>query len=131
MTNYVIYHRNNSTLGLVNHIDKDGDLDPNYVLLRNTGLTGNNERLRWLKECSLNGCPICSRIFTNKSDYTISDWYNKNVVEPQLKLKQKSLPKIKTKTKWDKLAKQTTNNKQQEIDHPLYEEIKRLFLKGE
>ena len=61
--NMVIYHRNNRTLEIQNHIDKDGDLDPNYVMLRNTGLTGNKQRFKWLTECASKGCPICSGIF--------------------------------------------------------------------
>ena len=86
--NYVIYHRNNRMLGLTNHIDKDGDLDPNYSLARNLALTGvisNNtfvskypSKLADVKECASKGCPICKGIFKGSP---LSEFYLKNVVE--------------------------------------------------
>ena len=87
MTNYVIYHRNNNTLGLTNHIDKDGDLDPNYSLARNLALTGNiiegkfvskyPNKLENVQECADKGCPICKGIFKGSP---LSEFYLKNVV---------------------------------------------------
>lgn len=86
--NYVIYHRNNKMLGLENHIDKDGDLDPNYSLARNLALTGiivDNKfiskypnKLNNLKECANKGCPVCKGIF---KDRPLSKFYLKNVVK--------------------------------------------------
>ena len=86
-TNYVIYHRNNRMLGLTNHIDQDGDLDPNYSLARNLDLTGtiyNNKfvskypvKLANIKECANKGCPICKGIFKGTP---LSEFYLKNVV---------------------------------------------------
>ena len=75
-------------LGLTNHIDKDGDLDPNYSLARNLALTGvisNNtfvskypSKLADVKECASKGCPICKGIFKGSP---LSEFYLKNVVE--------------------------------------------------
>ena len=86
--NYVIYHRNNSMLGLTNHIDKDGDLDPNYAIARNLALTGDiidnkyiskyPNKLENLKECASLGCPICKGIFKGSP---LSEFYLKNVVK--------------------------------------------------
>ena len=77
-TNYVIYHRNNRMLGLTNHIDKDGDLDPNYSLARNLALTGTIYNNKFVsKECANKGCPICKGIFKGTP---LSEFYLKNVV---------------------------------------------------
>tara|TARA_Y100001970_G_C13694886_1_gene584248 strand:+ start:102 stop:491 length:390 start_codon:yes stop_codon:yes gene_type:complete len=103
-TNYVIYHRNNRTLQLTNHFDLDGDLDPNYIRLRNLALTGQfvdgkfiskyPKKFNWVIECAKTElstyskydkrrCGICSGIFKDvmNDDYTITDFYAKNVVE--------------------------------------------------
>ena len=136
-TNYVIYHRNNYMLGLTNHIDKDGDLDPNYAMLRNTGLTGNKKRLIWLKECATKGCPICGKIFSNKynkNDLTISEWYNKNVVVPQRKMRQERKQIKQTKpieNQFDKLITGWKTQVKDNNEHPLLQKIKAKFLKGE
>ena len=109
--NYVIYHRNNRMLGLINNFDKDGDMDDNYALLRNTALTGrilndkflsqNTKRLSWLIECAIKGCSVCNGIFANvnKGDYSITPFYK------------------------EKVLKITTN----EDLHPLYEYIMKKF----
>lgn len=140
-TNYVIYHRNNSTLGLTNHIDKDGDLDPNYSLLRNTGLTGNKKRFKWLTECASNGCPICSGIFEpNNSNWKIKEWYVVNVVNPLLE--NRKLRKVGTlkEKKWLEKPNSQVNalqeifarsRKQNKDEHPLLDKIRAKFLKGE
>ena len=132
--NYVIYHRNNRTLEITNHIDKDGDLDPNYVMLRNTGLTGNKQRMKWLIECATNGCPICSAIFEpNNPKFVIKKWYIDNVVKPQIKAKKDLDRKIKadrSKTnKFDKyIAKNSdTKTKLDPDQHPLYDLIIEKF----
>lgn len=140
--NMVIHHRN--MIDITNHIDKDGDLEPNYVILRNTGLTGNEERMNWLIECATKGCPICAGIFEpNKSTWKVKEWYITNVVNPQLKLKRK-----REKEKREFLAKPNTQvnafaqilersrKERQQIktdseQHPLYEQILKTFRKGE
>ena len=144
--NWVIYHRNNKMLELTNHIDKDGDLDANYALLRNVALTGymvngkfvssNQQRFGWLKECATKGCPICSGIFEDvkNKNFNIRKFYMKNVVkiiEKDGVVKEKKV----AKTKWDKLAKAVTDRKFKKIkkvnkteqDHPLMELIIKKF----
>lgn len=96
--NYVVYHRNNRMLQLINHFEIDGDLDANYLMLRNSALTGKfigkkfiskiPKRLRWLKECSntkIDGqyCRLCSGIFksNDSNDYEITDFYKTKVVK--------------------------------------------------
>ena len=96
-TNYVIYHRNNKMLDLTNHFELDGDLDPNYLLLRNRALTGvyyNNvfhsqspKTFAWLIECAKTKkkgqhCNLCKGIFTDvfNDDYSITKFYRENVV---------------------------------------------------
>lgn len=138
-TNYVIYHRDNHMLGLSNHIDGDGDLDPNYALLRNTALTGkfingkfissNPKRFGWLIECAEKGCPICNGIFTDvkTKDYTIKPFYIKNVVKVD-KLENAKRVKFKTETKWDKLLESKTKKTDVDKDaHPLMQEILNKF----
>lgn len=137
-TNYVIYNRNNKQLGLGNHIDKDGDLDAQYALLRNVALTGkmiggkfvsdNPKHFGWLIECAEKGCPICNGIFKNviKKDYTIKPFYMNNVVTlSKPKINTKPIPK----TKWDKMAKKAVTKKRtkQSFDHPLYDLILEKF----
>lgn len=132
--NMVIYHRNNRTLEIQNHIDNDGDLDPNYVMLRNTGLTGNKQRFKWLTECASKGCPICSGIFEpDSSKWVIKKWYIDNVVNPQLELKNRIIvakPKktekaIALKNKFDAYIPKQRDP--QEDDHPLLELIIKKF----
>tara|TARA_R100000781_G_C4032842_1_gene111212 strand:+ start:80 stop:466 length:387 start_codon:yes stop_codon:yes gene_type:complete len=103
--NYVIYHRNNRTLQLINHFESDGDIDSNYILLRNVALTGsmingkfvsdNKEHFKWLVECAKtelsspyckyqkSRCGICNGIFKDvmNDNYEITDFYMKNVVQ--------------------------------------------------
>ena len=103
--NYIIYHRNNRTLQLINHFDPDGDLDPNYLLLRNVALTGkiikgkfissNKKHFKWLIDCAKteiaspyskydkSRCGLCSGIFKDvmNDDYSITDFYMKKVVK--------------------------------------------------
>ena len=98
MTNYIIYNRNNKTLELSNHTDKDRELDAQYTLLRNVALTGrfidgefysrSNKHFRWLMECARtksNGqyCPRCKSIFRDplNSDYRITEFYREKVVK--------------------------------------------------
>ena len=101
--------------GLSNHIDKDGDLDANYALLRNLALTGkmingkfitkNKKHFNWLVDCAKKGCPICNRIFvdTKNGDYNITDFYMQKVVKLESGVKTK-INEPQVKTKWDKLA---------------------------
>lgn len=136
--NYVIYHRDNSMLGLSNHIDSDGDLDANYALLRNLALSGkivdgkfvsNHEKhFGWLIECATKGCPTCNSIFKDakNEDYTIKPFYLKNVVK--IIKESKKVYNKEVVTKWDKLAKKTTESKTH--NHPLYSYITKKF-KGE
>jgi len=138
-TNYVIYHRNNSMLGLSNHIDSDGDLDPNYALLRNTALTGhfkdgkfiskNEKRFNWLKECAHKGCPICNGIFKDVSNknYTIKPFYLNKVVKV-VNTKTGNVVE-KPITKWDNLAKKavTPVKVSDEDKHPLFDYILEVF----
>ena len=140
--NWVIYHRNNAMLGLSNHIDKDGDLDANYALLRNVALTGkmvngkfitkNKKHFNWLVDCAKKGCPICNRIFvdTKNGDYNITDFYMQKVVKLESGVKTK-INEPQVKTKWDKLAKKVTSakiksNKENE-QHPLFDVIMKKF----
>ncbi len=133
-TNYVIYNRNNYNLGLGNHIDKDGDLDSQYALLRNVGLSGkmvngkfvSNHKKHFydLVECAQKGCPICNGIFVDvkNKNYNIKPFYMERVVKLESK---KVVAKPKT-TMWDKLAKDVTH-KDIEHEHPLMSDILRIF----
>ena len=139
--NYVIHNRNNKNLGLGNHIDKDGDLDAQYALLRNVALTGSivngkfltryNKHFKWLIECAAKGCPTCSGIFKDikYNDYTIKPFYMKNVVkiidDIDDKVKEKPVAKIKTKNKFDKYI--PVQEVKQEEKHPLYDLIMEKF----
>ena len=139
--NYVIHNRNNYNLGLSNHIDKDGDLDAQYALLRNVALTGkmiggkfvsdNPKHFGWLVECAKKGCPICNGIFNDakKDDYTIKPFYMDKVVKID-KDTGKVIEKRKL-TKWDKLAQATTRIKSDKNpdQHPLYDLIIEKFCK--
>jgi len=99
--NYVIYHRNNRQLELTNHIEPDGDLDPNYTLIRNRALTGiyindefvsqDEKSFKWLIECAKTQkegqyCPICSGIFEDalNNNYKITKFYRDNVVDADI-----------------------------------------------
>lgn len=100
-TNYIKYHR--SRFGLTNHIDGDGDLDPNYALIRNRALTGHvtngkfkthfKKEFNWLIECAntkekghfanyASKCSICAGIFKDvyNGNYNIKEFYMDNVV---------------------------------------------------
>ena len=141
MDNYVIYNRNNKQLELCNHIDKDGDLDAQYALLRNNALTGkfvknvfvsdNNKTFRWLVDCADKGCPTCSSIFENvkNNNYNIREFYLNNVVEVKIDINKAEKQKAKhIPTKFDSLAKSVTN-KDKEHKHPLEDYIRKVFQK--
>ena len=141
MDNYVIYNRNNKQLELCNHIDKDGDLDAQYALLRNNALTGkfvknvfvsdNNKTFRWLVDCADKGCPTCSGIFVNvkNNNYNIREFYLNNVVEVKIDINKAEKQKAKhIPTKFDNLAKNVVN-KDKELKHPLEDYIRKVFQK--
>lgn len=141
MDNYVIYNRNNKQLELCNHIDKDGDLDAQYALLRNNALTGkfvknvfvsdNNKTFRWLVDCADKGCPTCSSIFENvkNNNYNIREFYLNNVVEVKIDINKAEKQKSKyIPTKFDNLAKNVVN-KDKELKHPLEDYIRQIFQK--
>ena len=141
MDNYVIYNRNNKQLELCNHIDKDGDLDAQYALLRNNALTGkfvknvfvsdNNKTFRWLVDCADKGCPTCSSIFENvkNNNYNIREFYLNNVVEVKIDINKAEKQKAKhIPTKFDSLAKSVTN-KDNDQKHPLEDYIRQIFQK--
>jgi hypothetical protein len=141
MDNYVIYNRNNKQLELCNHIDKDGDLDAQYALLRNNALTGkfvknvfvsdNNKTFRWLVDCADKGCPTCSGIFVNvkNNNYNIREFYLNNVVEVKIDINKAEKQKAKhIPTKFDSLAKNVVN-KDKEHKHPLEDYIRKVFQK--
>jgi hypothetical protein len=141
MDNYVIYNRNNKQLELCNHIDKDGDLDAQYALLRNNALTGkfvknvfvsdNNKTFRWLVDCADKGCPTCSSIFVNvkNNNYNIREFYLNNVVEVKIDINKAEKQKAKhIPTKFDSLAKSVTN-KDNDQKHPLEDYIRQIFQK--
>ena len=141
MDNYVIYNRNNKQLELCNHIDKDGDLDAQYALLRNNALTGkfvknvfvsdNNKTFRWLVDCADKGCPTCSGIFENvkNNNYNIREFYLNNVVEVKIDINKAEKQKAKhIPTKFDSLAKSVTN-KDNDQKHPLEDYIRQIFQK--
>lgn len=151
--NYIIYHRNNNTLGLGNHIDDEGDLDPNYTRMRNLALTGTivdgkfiskyKKKFNWLKECATTKgrghygkydnrpCPICNGIFKDakNGDFSIKPFYMENVVELIDKQAKPLINTDKPISKWDKLAKATTETKfiSTEEDHPLLDYVIELF----
>ena len=129
--NMVIYHRNNRTLEIQNHIDKDGDLDPNYVMLRNTGLTGNKQRFKWLTECASKGCPICSGIFEpDRSKWIIKKWYVDNVINAMKHnriVKTRKVNRVITiENKFDSYIPEQSY-KPHEDDHPLLELVIKKF----
>jgi hypothetical protein len=141
MDNYVIYNRNNKQLELCNHIDKDGDLDAQYALLRNNALTGkfvknvfvsdNNKTFRWLVDCADKGCPTCGRIFVNvkNNNYNIREFYLNNVVEVKIDINKAEKQKAKhIPTKFDNLAKNVVN-KDNDQKHPLEDYIRQVFQK--
>ncbi len=141
MDNYVIYNRNNKQLELSNHIDKDGDLDAQYALLRNNALTGkfvknvfvsdNNKTFRWLVDCADKGCPTCSSIFENvkNNNYNIREFYLNNVVEVKIDINKAEKQKAKhIPTKFDNLAKNVVN-KDNDQKHPLEDYIRQIFQK--
>ena len=141
MDNYVIYNRNNKQLELCNHIDKDGDLDAQYALLRNNALTGkfvknvfvsdNNKTFRWLVDCADKGCPTCSSIFENvkNNNYNIREFYLNNVVEVKIDINKAEKQKAKyIPTKFDNLAKNVVN-KDNDQKHPLEDYIRKVFQK--
>ena len=141
MDNYVIYNRNNKQLELCNHIDKDGDLDAQYALLRNNALTGkfvknvfvsdNNKTFRWLVDCADKGCPTCSSIFVNvkNNNYNIREFYLNNVVEVKIDINKAEKQKAKhIPTKFDNLAKKVVN-KDNDQKHPLEDYIRQIFQK--
>ena len=141
MDNYIIYNRNNKQLELCNHIDKDGDLDAQYALLRNNALTGkfvknvfvsdNNKTFRWLVDCADKGCPTCSSIFENvkNNNYNIREFYLNNVVEVKIDINKAEKQKAKhIPTKFDNLAKNVVN-KDKDTKHPLEDYIRKVFQK--
>ena len=147
--NWVVYHRNNGMLGLSNHIDSDGDLDDNYALLRNLGLTGrlingefiseHKKHYNWLIECATTNakygydkrpCPICSGIFEDakNGNYNIRSFYMEKVVKLINEDNKPLINKGKDLSKWDKLAKGVTEKQQSKSDiHPLFDEIIKKF----
>ena len=138
--NYVIHNRNNYNLGLGNHIDKDGDLDAQYSLLRNVALTGtmvngcfvskNKKHFGWLVECAEKGCPICNGIFKDVKNkhYTIKPFYMERVVKIDGEVGK--IKEQQASGKFEKLAKKVTNKQlNDDFDHPLYKEILRVFKK--
>tara|TARA_Y100000593_G_C4317736_1_gene341830 strand:+ start:3577 stop:4050 length:474 start_codon:yes stop_codon:yes gene_type:complete len=150
--NWVIYNRNNGMLGLGNHIDGDGDLDPQYALLRNVGLTGrlingkfisdNKKHYNWLIGCATtNGrghyskydnrpCPVCSGIFEDakNGNYNITPFYMKNVVKLIKEDNKTLINQDQEFSKWDKLAKSVVKDRKADQDvHPLFDEIIKRF----
>ena len=158
--NYIIYHKDNRTLQLTNHFDPDGDLDPNYIRLRNIALTGKivngkfeskyPKKFEWLIECAKTKsrnkhdnrtCTICGGIFKDapNGDYTITDFYIEKVVKPQMIEEEKREKRIEKKkqdakelySKSVKFLKSKVNQKQDKDKHPLYDAIVAKFTKGE
>lgn len=151
--NYIIYHRDNRTLDLTNHFDPDGDLDPNYLRLRNIALTGEivngkfvskyPEKFKWLIECAKTRsrnkhdhrrCTLCNGIFKDvmSGDYTITNFYMEKVVKPQMIQEKARRKKIEEKKeKINKFDKYIVKNKETKLDpdrHPLYDQIVAKFV---
>ena len=119
-TNYVIYHRNNRTLQLTNHFEEDGDLDWNYLGHRNRALTGrmidgkfvsiNPKEFNWLIECAKTELsnPHCKH---DKRRCRLCNGIFKDVMNNNYEITDFYMNKVV------KIIE----------DHPLYNEIRKIF----
>ena len=88
-----------------NHIDMDGDYNPDYIMLINKAFNGNEQKIKWLKECAEDGCRTCQTQRASK------------FMQPKKKIEVKEVGII--------VPRSTDKNK-----HPLYDYIMEKF-KGE
>ena len=49
-----------------NHIDMDGDYNPDYIMLINKAFNGNEQKIKWLKECASKDCLTCKTQLASK-----------------------------------------------------------------